>query len=93
MGRRKGCCRLRFPVLRSIRALLLFWTIFVSYGFAWLLEQITSRERSRRRWKRVHELMEKVRAAPDRHPDETIEESLDKIRWRLLDEADDGAGR
>ena len=43
------------PVLRSIRALTLFWTIFLSYGFAWLLSRLLSRERMRVRWKRVHE--------------------------------------
>jgi ubiquinone biosynthesis protein len=42
------------PVLRSIRALLLFWTIFASYGFNWLLGRVLNRQRMRTRWERVH---------------------------------------
>jgi ubiquinone biosynthesis protein len=41
-------------VLRSFRALLLFWTIFASYGFNWLLGHVLSRRRMRKRWERVH---------------------------------------
>lgn len=42
-------------MLRSFRALLLFWTIFGSYGFYWLLGKVLGRERMKSRWPKVHE--------------------------------------
>ncbi len=41
-------------MLRSLRALLLFWSIFASYGFQWLLTRLLGSRRTRPRWKRVH---------------------------------------
>jgi ubiquinone biosynthesis protein len=41
-------------VLRSFRALLLFWTIILSYGWEWLLARLLSAERSRARLQRAH---------------------------------------
>jgi predicted unusual protein kinase regulating ubiquinone biosynthesis (AarF/ABC1/UbiB family) len=41
-------------VLRSIRALLLFWTIFGSYGFEWLLARVISAASVERRMARAH---------------------------------------
>jgi ubiquinone biosynthesis protein len=41
-------------VLRSLRALTLFWTVFASYGLHWVLARILSEERARRRLERVH---------------------------------------
>jgi len=41
-------------VLRSIRALALFWTVFLSYGFEWLLSRVLSAERVARRSERAH---------------------------------------
>lgn len=45
--------RLR-PVLRSLRALLLFWTVFASYGCEWLLARILPAQVSARRFARAH---------------------------------------
>ncbi len=42
-------------MLRSFRALLLFWTIFGSYGAHWLLGKLVGRRRMRARWERVHQ--------------------------------------
>jgi len=41
-------------VLRSLRALLLFWSIFASYGLQWLLTRLLGSRRTRPRLKRVH---------------------------------------
>jgi ubiquinone biosynthesis protein len=41
-------------VLRSFRALLLFWTIILSYAWEWLLSRLLSPERSRARLARAH---------------------------------------
>jgi ubiquinone biosynthesis protein len=41
-------------VLRSFRALLLFWTIVLSYGWEWLLSRLLSAERSQVRLSRAH---------------------------------------
>jgi ubiquinone biosynthesis protein len=41
-------------VLRSFRALLLFWTIVLSYGWEWLLARLLSAERSQVRFSRAH---------------------------------------
>ena len=41
-------------VLRSFRALLLFWTIIASYAWEWLLSSLLSEERSRARFARAH---------------------------------------
>jgi predicted unusual protein kinase regulating ubiquinone biosynthesis (AarF/ABC1/UbiB family) len=41
-------------VIRSLRALLLFWTLFASYGFTWLLASISSAERASRLFERAH---------------------------------------
>ena len=41
-------------MLRSLRALLLFWTIFASYGLTWLLSQVVSRARMSARWEATH---------------------------------------
>jgi len=41
-------------VLRSFRALLLFWTILLSYAWEWLLSRLLSRERSQARLSRAH---------------------------------------
>jgi len=41
-------------VLRSLRALLLFWTVFASYGFQWLLAKLLGPRRVRQRLSRVH---------------------------------------
>ena len=41
-------------VLRSIRALIMFWTIFVSYGLQWLLTKLFGERRMADRWERVH---------------------------------------
>jgi predicted unusual protein kinase regulating ubiquinone biosynthesis (AarF/ABC1/UbiB family) len=41
-------------VLRSFRALFLFWTVFASYGLHWLLAHVLSEERSRLRLERIH---------------------------------------
>jgi len=41
-------------VLRSFRALLLFWTILLSYAWEWLLARLLSRERSQARLARAH---------------------------------------
>lgn len=46
--------RLRTSVLRSLRALALFWTVFLSYAFEWLLARSLSRERARARLERAH---------------------------------------
>lgn len=40
-------------MIRSLRALLLFWTIFASYGWQWLLAKLS--KRFRKRWSSVHE--------------------------------------
>jgi ubiquinone biosynthesis protein len=41
-------------VLRSARALLLFWTIFASYGFGWVVARLRSEEERAAHWERVH---------------------------------------
>jgi ubiquinone biosynthesis protein len=41
-------------VLRSLRALLLFWSVFASYGLEWLLARLLGSRRGRTRLKRVH---------------------------------------
>jgi len=41
-------------VLRSFRALLLFWTILLAYAWEWLLSLLLSEERSRARFARAH---------------------------------------
>jgi predicted unusual protein kinase regulating ubiquinone biosynthesis (AarF/ABC1/UbiB family) len=41
-------------VLRSIRALLLFWTIILSYAWEWMLARVLSEARSNRRFERAH---------------------------------------
>ena len=41
-------------MLRSFRALLLFWTILLSYAWEWLLSRLLSRERSQARLSRAH---------------------------------------
>ena len=41
-------------MLRSFRALLLFWTILLSYGWEWLLAWLLSAERSKARFARAH---------------------------------------
>lgn len=41
-------------VLRSFRALLLFWTILLSYAWEWLLSFLLSQERSSARFARAH---------------------------------------
>jgi predicted unusual protein kinase regulating ubiquinone biosynthesis (AarF/ABC1/UbiB family) len=41
-------------VLRSLRALLLFWTVFASYGVQWVLTRTLGRRRLRDRLERVH---------------------------------------
>ena len=41
-------------MLRSFRALLLFWTILLSYGWEWMLSRLLSEERSRARFARAH---------------------------------------
>jgi predicted unusual protein kinase regulating ubiquinone biosynthesis (AarF/ABC1/UbiB family) len=42
-------------VLRTLRALLLFWSVFASYGWQWLLTRILGRQRTRERLKRVNQ--------------------------------------
>ncbi len=41
-------------MLRSFRALLLFWTIFLSYAWEWLLARVLSAERTQARLARAH---------------------------------------
>jgi len=41
-------------VLRSLRALILFWTVFASYGLHWLFSHVLSEARARARLERVH---------------------------------------
>jgi ubiquinone biosynthesis protein len=41
-------------VLRSIRALWLFWTIILSYGWEWILARLLSSERANLRLQRAH---------------------------------------
>ena len=42
-------------MLRSFRALLLFWTIILSYGWEWLLSRVLSAQRSQARLQRAHQ--------------------------------------
>ncbi len=42
-------------MLRSLRALLMFWTIFASYGLSWILYRLLGRQRMKARLERVHE--------------------------------------
>jgi ubiquinone biosynthesis protein len=42
------------PVIRSLRALVVFWTLFASYGFTWLVASISTKERASRRYERAH---------------------------------------
>jgi predicted unusual protein kinase regulating ubiquinone biosynthesis (AarF/ABC1/UbiB family) len=44
----------RCNVFRSLRALFMFWRIFLSYGVMWLLDKVLSDERAESRWRRVH---------------------------------------
>ncbi|HET9953308.1 MAG TPA: AarF/UbiB family protein [Polyangiaceae bacterium] len=41
-------------MLRQLRALLLFWTVFASYGFEWLLSRVLSEAVVRRRMEHAH---------------------------------------
>lgn len=41
-------------MVRSIRALLLFWTVFLSYGFEWLLGRVLPAARLERRMAQAH---------------------------------------
>jgi predicted unusual protein kinase regulating ubiquinone biosynthesis (AarF/ABC1/UbiB family) len=41
-------------VIRSLRALLMFWTIFASYGIQWLLTRLFGRRRLKARLERVN---------------------------------------
>jgi ubiquinone biosynthesis protein len=41
-------------VLRSLRALLLFWTIILSYGWEWVIARVLSTERMRQRYEHAH---------------------------------------
>jgi len=41
-------------VIRSVRGLLLFWTLFASYGITWLLASFSSKERGDRLFERAH---------------------------------------
>jgi len=41
-------------VLRSIRALLLFWTIILSYAWEWMLARVLGETRAKRRLERAH---------------------------------------
>ncbi|HLV64761.1 MAG TPA: AarF/UbiB family protein [Polyangiaceae bacterium] len=41
-------------MLRSLRALLLFWTVFASYGFEWLLARVLPADVAARRFARAH---------------------------------------
>ena len=41
-------------VIRSLRALLLFWTLFASYGFTWLRASVSSAEQASRLFERAH---------------------------------------
>jgi predicted unusual protein kinase regulating ubiquinone biosynthesis (AarF/ABC1/UbiB family) len=41
-------------VIRSIRALILFWTLFASYGFTWLRARLASEHRAHRLFLRAH---------------------------------------
>lgn len=52
--RRDACGTLPIPVLRSLRALILFWTIFVSYGVHWLAAKVVGGKRIAARWEQVH---------------------------------------
>jgi ubiquinone biosynthesis protein len=42
-------------VLRSFRALTLFWLVFASYGFEWLLARVLSEQTAARRLERAHQ--------------------------------------
>ena len=50
---RRGCYA-RSAVLRSLRALLLFWTVFLSYSLHWLLSRLLGARRTQKRLERVH---------------------------------------
>jgi predicted unusual protein kinase regulating ubiquinone biosynthesis (AarF/ABC1/UbiB family) len=41
-------------VIRSVRALFLFWTLFASYGITWLLASVSSQARASRLFERAH---------------------------------------
>ena len=41
-------------VLRSLRALIMFWTIFASYGWGWLAAKWVATPRRDEHWNRVH---------------------------------------
>jgi ubiquinone biosynthesis protein len=41
-------------LLRSLRALLLFWTVIISYAWEWVLARVLSKERSAARLERAH---------------------------------------
>jgi predicted unusual protein kinase regulating ubiquinone biosynthesis (AarF/ABC1/UbiB family) len=42
-------------VLRSLRALVMFWTIFASYAWGWLGAKLRAEARRAEHWERVHE--------------------------------------
>lgn len=42
-------------MLRTIRALFMFWTIFLSYGLTWLIDKVLPKARGERLWRFVHE--------------------------------------
>ena len=41
-------------MFRSARALILFWTVFLSYGIQWVLARVFGRKRLKARLERVH---------------------------------------
>jgi ubiquinone biosynthesis protein len=41
-------------MLRSLRALTMFWSIFISYGWMWLIARVMSKRSADARWTRVH---------------------------------------
>jgi predicted unusual protein kinase regulating ubiquinone biosynthesis (AarF/ABC1/UbiB family) len=51
---RNGSGTLPIPVLRTARALFMFWTIFASYGLHWLAAKVLGGKRIASRWERVH---------------------------------------
>jgi predicted unusual protein kinase regulating ubiquinone biosynthesis (AarF/ABC1/UbiB family) len=51
--RRRGVLKVR-AVLRSLRALIMFWTIFASYAWGWLIDKWVSANKRDAHWDRVH---------------------------------------
>ncbi len=43
-------------MLRTLRALYLFWTIFASYGLTWLISWVLPRATADRLWARIHRI-------------------------------------